>query len=320
MRRRLTHLNALRAFEATARLGGYVDAAAELNVTPAAVGQQIRMLEGFLAVSLFERQGKKLSLTEAARSVLPDIKDAFDRLAQAMDYLKDAGRGPLVTITLPPSFAAKWLIPRIETFRVAHPEVDLRLDTTDRLIDLPRENIAIGIRYGAGRYPGLDSTLLMTERVFPVCSPSLLSRAHKLRSPDDLANFKLIHDTTMAAHAGFPTWSTWLKAARARTMKSQSGMKINSSIMSLQSAMEGQGIALGRSVIAADDLRQGRLVKPFRLMLESGYSYYLVHAADFPLSRAASMFCQWLKAEVENFHQTSGASADEEMNTDAGIF
>jgi len=304
MRRRLTHLNALRAFEATARLGGYVDAAAELSVTSAAVGQQIRMLESFLDVSLFERQGKRLLLTDRARSVLPDIKDAFDRLAQAMDHLKDAGRGPLVTITLPPSFAAKWLIPRIETFRVAHPEIDLRLDTTDRLVDLPRENIAIGIRYGTGRYPGLDSTLLMPEMVFPVCSPSLDSRAHKLRSPDDLANFNLIHDTTMATHADFPTWSTWLKAARAKKMKSRSGMKINSSIMSLQAAMEGQGIALGRSVIAADDLRQGHLVKPFQLMLESGYSYYLVHATDFPLSRAASLFCQWLKAEVENFRQT----------------
>jgi LysR family glycine cleavage system transcriptional activator len=304
MRRRLAHLNALRAFEATARLGGYVAAAAELSVTPAAVGQQIRMLEGYLAISLFERQGKKLLLTESAKSVLPDIKDAFDRLAQSMDYLKDAGRGPLVTMTLPPSFAAKWLIPRLESFRMANPDVDLRLDTTDRLADLPRENIAVGIRYGAGRYPGLDSTLLMAETVFPVCSPSLLARAHKLRAPDDLAHFKLIHDTTMAVHASFPTWSTWLKAAHARRMKSQPGLKINSSIMSLQAAMDGQGIALGRSVIAAVDLRDGRLVKPFRLMLESGYSYYLVHAAGFPLSRAASRFCQWLKAEVGSFRQT----------------
>jgi LysR family glycine cleavage system transcriptional activator len=300
MRRRLTHLNALRAFEATARLGGYVDAAAELNVTPAAVGQQIRTLEGFLALPLFERNGKKLVLTEAARSVLPDIKDAFDRLAQAMDHLHGAGRGPLVTITLPPSLAAKWLIPRIEGFRLAHPEVDLRLDTTDRLIDLPRENIEIGIRYGAGRYAGLDSHLLMAETVFPVCSPSL---AHTLRSPGDLAGFQLIHDTTMAAHASFPTWSTWLKAARARTMKSRAGMKVNSSIMSLQAAMEGQGVALGRSVIAADDLRQGRLIKPFPLALETGYAYHLVRATDRPLSRAASLFCGWLKAEVEDFRQ-----------------
>jgi LysR family glycine cleavage system transcriptional activator len=301
MARRLSHLNALRAFEATARLGGYVDAAAELHVTPAAVGQQIRMLEGVLAVSRFERRGKRLVLTDSARSVLPDIKDAFDRLAQAMDQLKGAGRGPLLTVTLPPSFAAKWLIPRIETFRVAHPEIELRLDTTDRLVDLPRENVAIGIRYGGGRYSGLDATLLMTETVFPVCSPSLLSRAHRLRSPDDVSNFKLIHDTTMSAHSAFPTWSTWLKAARAKGVKSQSGMKINSSIMSLQAAIDGQGIALGRSVIAADDLRQGHLVKPFVLALETGFAYHLVYALDSPLSRAASLFSEWLKAEVERF-------------------
>jgi LysR family glycine cleavage system transcriptional activator len=302
MAQRLSHLNALRAFEATARLGSYVHAAAELHVTPAAVGQQIRMLEGVLAAPLFERQGKSLVLTASARSVLPDIKDAFDRLAQAMDHLKGASRLPLVTMTLPPSFAAKWLIPRIETFRVAHPEVELRLDTTDRLVDLPRENVAIGIRYGAGRYPGLEMTPLMPEAVFPVCSPSLLSRTQKLRSPDDLANFKLIHDTTMAAHAGFPTWSTWLKAARAKGVKSQSGMKINSSIMSLQAAMDGQGIALGRSVIASDDLREGRLVRPLALALETGYAYHLVYAANSPLSHAASRFCQWLKAEVKAFN------------------
>jgi LysR family glycine cleavage system transcriptional activator len=301
MTRRLTHLNALRAFEATARLGSYVGAAAELNVTPAAVGQQIRMLEAFLAVPLFERHGKKLRLTEAAESALADVKDGFDRLARAMDQLKDAGRGPLVTITLPPSFAAKWLIPRLETFRMAHPDIDVRLDTTDRLADLSRENIALGIRYGTGRYPGLESTLLMGETVFPVCSPSLQTRAHKLRVPGDLAQFKLIHDTTLAAHETFPTWATWLAAARARKLKPQSGLKINSPIMSLQAAMEGQGVALARSVIADGDLRSGRLVKPFALALDSGYAYHLVYPAGLPLSRAASLFCAWLKSEVASF-------------------
>jgi len=301
MMRRLAHLNALRAFEATARLGGYVRAAVELGVTPAAIGQQIRMLESYLAISLFERQGRRLLLTESARAALPDVKDAFDRLARAMDFLKDTGRGQLVTITLPPSFAAKWLIPRIEAFRMAHPQIDVRLDTTDRLVDLPRENISVGIRYGAGRYPGLHSNLLMTETVFPVCSPSLMTRSHKLRVPQDLAAFTLIHDTTMAVHLSFPTWSTWLKSSGVTKIKSQSGLRVNSSVMSLQAAMEGQGIALGRSVIAADDLRQGRLAKPFQLELESGYSYHLVYAADFPLSRAASLFCQWLKAEASTF-------------------
>ena len=199
MRSRLTHLNALRAFEATARLGSYVRAGAELGVTPAAVGQHVRQLEEQLGAALFERQGKRMVLTEPARAALPDIKEAFDRLAQAADRLRDSRGAPVVTITLPPSFAAKWLIPRIEAFRMAHTDVDLRLDTTDRLADLARENIALGIRYGGGRYPGLDATLLMPEEVYPACSPALLGRVRRLREPDDLAHFKLIHDTTLAS-------------------------------------------------------------------------------------------------------------------------
>lgn len=301
MNRRLAHLNALRAFEATARLGSYVRAAAELGVTPAAVGQHVRLLEEQFAGALFERQGKKLVLTDAARAVLPDVKDAFDRLAQAEDRLREARRAPLVTVTLPPSFAAKWLIPRIEGFRMAYPDVDLRLDTTDRLADLPRESIAVGIRYGAGRYPGLDATPLMAEEVFPVCSPSLITRVHKLREPDDLRHFKLIHDTTMESHASFPTWAAWLKAAGARKVDARPGLRINSSIMALQAAIEGQGVALGRSVIVAGDLREGRVIRPLRPSCPTGYSYYLVYPAGLPLSRSASAFCHWLKQEAKAF-------------------
>lgn len=300
---RLVHLNALRSFEATARLGSYVRAANELAVTAAAVGQQVRMLENHFGSALFQRQGKKLVLTEAARAVLPDIKDAFDRLAQAANRLRETRRAPLVTITLPPSFAAKWLIPRIETFRMAHPDVDVRLDTTDRLADLPRENVAVGIRYGSGRYPGLDATLLMAEEVFPVCSPSLVTRMRKLREPDDLAHFKLIHDTIMDSHPSFPTWATWLKTAGARKVDARRGMRVNSSVMALQAAIEGQGVALARSVIVADDLLGKRLIRPLRTACTTNHSYYLIYPVGLPLSQAASAFCHWLKNEVKDFQK-----------------
>jgi LysR family transcriptional regulator, glycine cleavage system transcriptional activator len=298
VKRRLAHLNALRAFEATARLGSYVRAAGELGVTPAAVGQHVRLLEGQFGSVLFERQGKKLAPTEAARAVLPDIKDAFDRLAHAAERLRESRRPPGVTVTLPPSFAAKWLIPRIESFRMAHPDVDVRLDTTDRLADLAREHIAVGIRYGAGRYPGLEATLLMEEDVFPVCSPALLTRVRKLRTPDDLAHFRLIHDTTMESHASFPSWTTWLRRAGASKVDARRGLRINSSIMALQAAIEGQGVALARSVIAAGDLEEGRVIRPLQPSCPTGYAYYLVYPAGLPLSRSASAFCHWLKQEA----------------------
>ena len=307
MTARLAHLNALRAFEATARLGSYVRAADELAVTAAAVGQQVRMLEEHFGSALFERQGKKLVLTEAARAVLPDIKDAFDRLAQAANRLRETRHADLVTVTLPRSFTAKWLIPRIEAFSMAHPEVDLRLDTTDRLVDLLRENIAVGIRYGTGRYPGLDATLLMADEVFPVCSPSLLTRMRKLREPDDLAHFKLIHDTTMESHTSFPTWTTWLKAAGARRVDARRGLRVNSPIMALQAAIDGQGVALARSVTAADDLREKRIIRPFRFACATNYSYYLLYPAGLPLSQAASAFCRWIKNEVRDFLEKQNA-------------
>jgi LysR family transcriptional regulator, glycine cleavage system transcriptional activator len=297
---RLAHLNALRAFEATARLGSYVRAANELAVTPAAVGQQVRMLEERFGSALFERQGKNLVLTEAARAVLPDIKDAFDRLAQAANRLRDRRHADLVTVTLPPSFI-KWLITRIESFSIAHPDVDLRLDPMDRLADLRRENIAVGIRYGTGRYPGLNATLLMPDEVFPVCSPSLLTPMHNLREPDDLAQFQLIHDTTMESHPSFPTWTTWLEAAGARRVDGRRGLRVNSPIMALQAAIGGQGVALARSVAAADDLREQRVVRPFRVACATSYSYYLLCPTGLPLSQAASAFCRWLENAAEEF-------------------
>jgi LysR family glycine cleavage system transcriptional activator len=239
--------------------------------------------------------------------VLPDIKDAFDRLAQAANHLRETRRADLLTVTLPPSFI-KWLISRIETFSMAHPEVDLRLDPVDRLVDLRRENIAVGIRYGTGRYPGLDATLLMSDEVFPVCSPSLTGMS-KLREPDDLARFQLIHDTTMESHTSFPTWTTWLKAAGARRVDARRGLRVNSPIMALQAAIDGQGVALSRSVSAADDLRERRIVRPFRFACATNYSYYLLCPTGLPLSEAATAFCRWLRNEAEQFQKKQDSQA-----------
>jgi LysR family glycine cleavage system transcriptional activator len=309
----LSHLNALRAFEATARLGSYVRAADELAVTAAAVGQQVRTLEDYLGGALFERHGKRLVLTDAARAVMPDIKDAFDRLAQASSRLLEQRREPFLNVTVAPSFAAKWLIPRIGSFRSAHPDIDVRLDTTTRLADLARESIALGIRYGVGGYPGLDGTLLMREEVFPVCSPAFLSGDAPLATVHDLANTTLIHDTSMESRDDFPSWATWLRATGAPGVDARRGLRVNSSVLALQAAVEGQGVALARSVIAAGDLAAGRLVRVLPQACSTKHAYYLVYPAKVPLSQAASAFCGWLKQAVAEFQdairEPDGAAA-----------
>jgi LysR family glycine cleavage system transcriptional activator len=187
-----------------------------------------------------------------------------------------------------------------------------RLATTiARLGDRARisEDITLAIRYGSGRYPGLDATLLMADEVFPVCNPSLLTRLRKLREPDDLARLMLVHDTSMDSHPSFPTWTTWLKAAGARRVDARRGLRVNSPIMALQAAIDGQGVALARSVTAADDLREGRIIRPFRLACATSYSYYMLYPAGSTLSQAALAFCRWLKNEVRDFQKKQDSQA-----------
>src|SRR5262245_21298744 len=185
------YLNALRAFEATARHLSYVAAADELGVTPAAVGHLVRGLEAIVGVEVFHRSQTgpaRLVLTEAAEAVLPELQAGFDHLAVAFERLK-ASRGQVkISVTVPPAFADKWLLPRIERFTASHPRYDLHIDTSGRLVDFTAERMDVGIRYGGGRWPGLECTFLLRDRFFPVCSPALQEGMHPLRAPEDLAH------------------------------------------------------------------------------------------------------------------------------------
>ncbi len=299
----LIHLNALRAFEASARHLSFSAAALELNVTPAAVGQQVRSLEAWLGTTLFRRVNSgasRLTLTDVARSALPDIRAGFDRLSIGLDRLRDATAHGVLTITVSPAFAAKWLLPRIDRFQAAHPDTDVRLNTTQQSLDFLTHGIDIGVRYGAGRWAGLSAAHLMDEEIFPVCAPSLMNRdSSSLRSPPDLARYTLIHDLTIENNVDFPTWETWLAAAGYSSIDTRHGLRINNSAAVLQAAIEGQGVALARSVMVADDLAAGRLVRPFPLIecpLTLGY-YVVVRPECAELPRIAA-FRDWLLAEA----------------------
>lgn len=300
------HLNALRAFEASARHLSFSAAAEELNVTPAAVGQLVRHLEEWVGTPLFIRQrsGKaRLVLTDSAERALSDISAGFERLGLGLKKMRDGAVAGVLTVAVSPAFAAKWLLPRIDRFQDVCPDTDVRLDTNLKPVDFVAQGIDIGVRYGLGHWPGLAATKLMDEEIYPVCSPQLLHDPHRLQLPADLLSETLIHDLSMDSHSGFPTWSSWLTQAGVRVESTIRGMKINNSAAVLQTAIEGHGIALARSVMARGDLASGRLVRLFKdIHFESPLAYYIVCRDGCSSSPRQTVFRDWLikEAHAEN--------------------
>lgn len=297
------HLNALRAFEASARHQSFSAAADELNVTPAAVGQLVRTLEDWLGAPLFVRSpgGRvRLEPTETAERALPDIRAGFDRLALGMERLRDGSTSGVLTVTVSPAFAAKWLLPRLDHFHTACPETSVRLDTNHKSVDFVAQRIDIGVRYGTGSWPGLKADKLMDEEVYPVCSPELLREHWRLRKPSDLARETLIHDLSMDGHAGFPTWKTWMDAAGVVDAPHTRSLQINNSAAVLQTAIEGHGVALARSVMARDDLASGRLVRLFPdISLASSLAYFVVYRPECSDLPRLVAFRNWLLSEAD---------------------
>ncbi|WP_296646988.1 transcriptional regulator GcvA [Thiobacillus sp. 63-78] len=296
------HLNALRAFEASARHRSFSAAAAELNVTPAAVGQLVRALEEWLGTPLFHRGNSgraRLVATDAAQRALPDIRAGFDSLSLGLERLKEGATGGVLTVTVSPAFAAKWLLPRIERFQAAWPDTDIRLDTNHKPVDFVAQRVDIGVRYGMGDWPGLVAEKLMDEEIYPVCSPALPRRHRRLRKPGDLIRETLIHDLSMDGYTGFPSWDAWFQKAGVTGAGALRGMKINNSAAVLQAAIEGHGIALARSVMARDDLAAGRLVRLFPgIACTSALAYYVVYRAECSSLPRLVAFRDWLLKEA----------------------
>lgn len=299
--RSIAHLNALRAFEASARHQSFSLAAQELNVTPAAVGQLVRTLEDWLGSPLFVRSTSgraRLVTTEVAEQALPDIRAGLERLAVGLERLRSGSAGGVLTVTVSPAFAAKWLLPRIERFQAAWPETDLRLDTSLKPVDFVAQRIDVGVRYGRGQWPGLAAEKLMDEEVYPVCAPALLATA-TLQAPGDLRGQVLIHDQSVDTSTGFASWQAWLRHAGVQGVPTDRGLRINNSASVLQAAIDGQGVALARSVMAHDDLAAGRLVRLFpQVRLESALAYYVVYRPECIAQPKVAAFRDWLLREA----------------------
>lgn len=307
---RLPPLAALRVFEAAARRLNFRQAADELHVTPGAVSQQIRQLEEHVGVPLFVREGRGVALTEAGKAALPALRLGFEKLAEAARLMRQPQRKHRVTVSVAPSFAAKWLVPRLEQFSAAHPEVEVWVSAEMAMVDFAIADVDLAIRYGAGQYPGLTAELLLAETVLPVCAPSLLEAAPITR-PQDLLNHTLLHDVASLEADGAPDWPTWLRAHGVESAATARGPRFNQSSLVIEAALAGRGVALAKRAIADADLGAGRLVAPLGDAGERlAFGYHLVWPRERGFSPAQAVFIEWLKATARE--AAAAAAAEQE--------
>ena len=294
MTARLPSLNGLRAFEAAARHLSFTHAAQELNVTQTAISHQIRRLEEELGIRLFIRQSRSLVLTPQAAEYLPGIRAAFQDLRTATDRLLRKGDDRVLTISTLTSLAVKWLLPRLSSFQEQHPEIDVRITTSTELVDFRTSNVDAAIRYGQGRWPGLDAEWLMAEHLFPVCSPKLLTGERALKRPEDLEHATLLHTSST-----IDDWRLWLTAAGLPAHLSQNrGLTFDLAFMTIQAAIDGLGVAMGHTAYVADDVANGRLVVPFNVSMPSA-GYYFVTPQDRPVASKLNLFREWLRTAAK---------------------
>jgi LysR family glycine cleavage system transcriptional activator len=294
MRPRLPPLNALKAFEAAARHESFTRAAEELCVTQGAVSHQVKALEAELAIKLFNRERQRLIITEAGKDYLTVVRDAPDRIAVGTERLLQRQNAGVLTVSTSPDFAAKWLVHRLGHFAEAHSGIDLRVSATLHHVDFAREEVDLAVRHGDGNWPGLDTVRLSAEQLFAVCSPKLISGRRRLNKPADILNFPLLHLDSRA------DWTNWLQAAGLDGADVMHGPVLNRASMVIDAAINGQGIALARTTLAAWDLINGRLVRPFPESLRLSKTYWIICPKATATLPKIVTFRDWLLAEASS--------------------
>jgi LysR family transcriptional regulator, glycine cleavage system transcriptional activator len=292
MLRRLPQLNALKAFEAAARHESFTRAAEELCVTQGAVSHQVKALEVELGVKLFNRERQRLVITEAGREYLIVLRDALDRIAVGTERLLQRQSSGVLTVSTSPDFAAKWLVNRLGRFAEEHPGIDLRVSATLHHVDFAREDVDLAVRHGDGNWPGMDVARLSAEHLFPVCSPKLLAGRNRLTKPANVLKFPLIHADDRK------DWARWLEAVGVDGAKLSHGPVLNRVSMVIDAAIDGQGIALARTTLAASDLISGRLVRPFDEELRLSKTYWVICPKATTTLPKIVMFRDWLLSEA----------------------
>ncbi|OZI42117.1 LysR family transcriptional regulator [Bordetella genomosp. 5] len=298
MPRPIPPLNPLRAFEVAARHLSFTRAAEELCVTPSAVSHQIKVLEDNLGIPLFVRDTKSLILTSAGKAYLPGVQEAFRQLVQATYRVQRERQVPALKLNLPPTFAMKWLIPRMKRFMTRHPDIDLRVSTSKHMSDFARDDVDLEVRYGRGDYPGLRAEPCLTVAVTPVCSPALLTSGTPLATVEDLRHHTLLHDDSTYDDVSNPDWATWLEHAGVSDIDTSRGPSFWPSHLVIDAAMDGLGVALAKRPWVSRDIAEGRLIEPFpALTLPVQFAYYLVYPEERAADPRIQAFAAWVREE-----------------------
>lgn len=289
----------LRVFEAAARLGSFARAAEELGITAGAVSQHMRVIEDFAGQPLFRRLGRGVELTEAGKAAFGHAGAAMAEMLQAGRAMRIGQRGRRVSISTAPSFASKWLIPRLSKFQERWPEIEVRMSADMALIDFAGSDIDLAIRYGPGGYEGLHCERLMSESVVVVASPKLLTGRPPPQSAADLAGLPLIHDDATERDPTCPSWSMWFAARGCRRDEAERGLRFNQSSLALEAALEGKGLVLAKRQLALRDMAEGRLITLFESQSAPvSFAYWLVWPRARRFEPAQTAFLEWLREQA----------------------
>lgn len=305
-------LRSLRAFDAAAEHLSFTRAADALGVTPAAISHQIKELEGLMGVPLFTRTSRSMRLTRQGEILQTAAHESLEVLSRALLRIKRLENRQQIRVSASPSLAAKWLVPRLDRFLALHPGADVRVDVSHSVVDFDREDVDVAIRFGEGKYPGLRADILFQDKVFPVCSPKIITKERPLKTPRDLLRYTLIHLDWEAQGNPWPNWKMWMRAAGITDFDDRAGLHFGQTSYAVQAAIDGMGVALGDSNLVADDLAAGRLVKPFELSLRAPktFAYYVISRPDTADAPLVEAFREWCLAEAkltENRVASSGA-------------
>lgn len=298
-RQKISGWGGMRVLEVAGRHLNFTRAAQELHVTPAAVSHQIAELEKQLGFKLFNRTSRRMALTSDGEILFAAVSEAVDGIQQSILHIRNSCRRRRLRVTVSPTFAARWLVPRLERFTELVPDVDVLIAVGRQEVDFLRNDFDVAIRFGSGRYPEMVADRLFEETIFPVCSPILISRK-PLREPNDVLDHILIHVDWKAEGETWPDWQAWLTAAGVRDRGEARGLHFQQATLAIEAAVNGHGIALGESTVVADDIMYGRLVKPFEVELKSplSFAYYVLCPTHKKTDELVDSFRDWILNEA----------------------